>query len=509
LREHAEWLLRERYPHRPEHRTHREGPDPRQWLEIGTFWTELRRRPGLVARLWPSNQRSDLRARVRETELRRELLSALARLGHSLIDLYVVAVNRIGSLALRARAGSGAESDPLANAYLDVLERQMQAPQPLFRAFQELALAAEHFDLILDVNAPDVRDEPLDGAATEFGRLLRAQQPVGGMFGEINATLVRQFRMPGYPFLLITTDLLQEGEDLHTFCSSVHHYGISWTPSAMEQRIGRVDRVNSETDRRLTRLQGPPSGDELLQVYFPHLQDTVEVLQVERVLERMNRFLRLMHANLGQPELYERHINVDTEAVRIHRDVEQIRVPLDTAFGVRREWLSGDNRALAVSPEVAISLGRRFQRLPDLLTVLIDVQWEPWPREHLLLGTVQRTYRVQPFTLLLRSLRGHPIVRCISPVGILSPGEDPARISKAAAGRRLRICALVDAHTESYDLTIEDDVLLGEDDRHDAGRVAALLRRVTAQADRLEEILLEIDQPMTRFRYDLSREADA
>jgi hypothetical protein len=39
--------------------------------------------------------------------------------------------------------------------------------------------------------------------------------------------------------------------------------------------------------------------------------------------------------------------------------------------------------------------------------------------------------------------------------------------------------------------------------------VAALLRRVTTQADRLEEILLGIDQPMTRFRDDLSREADA
>ena len=45
----------------------------------------------------------------------------------------------------------------------------------------------------------------------------------------------------------LVTDLLQEGEDLHTFWSDVFHYGISWTPSAMEQRIGRVDRVRSLT----------------------------------------------------------------------------------------------------------------------------------------------------------------------------------------------------------------------------------------------------------------------
>ncbi|MBI4635851.1 MAG: DEAD/DEAH box helicase family protein [Candidatus Rokubacteria bacterium] len=508
LRRDAEWLLHERYPHLAEHQRHRTELDPRQWLEVPTFWTELRRRPGLRARLWPESQRPDPRPRIRENELRRELISAMARLGHALIDLYVLAVNRIGSLALRARAGTGEESDALVNAYLDVLESQMRSTGPEFRAFHELTAGAEHFDLILDVNAPDARDERLEGAATEFGRLLRAQQPIGGMFGEINNTLVRQFRMPGYPFALITTDLLQEGEDLHTFCSSVYHYGISWTPSAMEQRIGRVDRVNSDTERRLTSLPQQPSGEELLQVYFPHLRDTVEVLQVERVLERMNRFLRLMHLNLGQPDSYERHINVSTEAVRVHRDIEQIGTPLETAFGVRPELLRGDRRKPAVSRNVAASMARRFHSLPERLKVLIDVRWEPSSSDNLLLGTVHRTHRVQPFVLVLRSLSGHGIVRCISPVGVLGPGDDPSRITTATGGQRLRICALVNAHTESYDLTIEDDVLLGDDERHDADRIEGLLRRVTAQADRLEEILLKIDQPMITFRDDLSHEGD-
>ena len=507
-RQDAQCLLHERYSHLTEHPGHRAEPEPQQWLNVPTFWTELRRRQALRARLWPVSQRPDLRARIRETELRRELLSAMARLGHALIDLYILEVKRIGSLALRARAGASEESDTLANAYLDLLESQMHQSGSDFRAFHELAGAADHFDLILDVNAPDARDDRLAGAATEFGRLLRAQQPVGGMFGEINNTLVRQFRMPGYPFALITTDLLQEGEDLHTFCSSVYHYGISWTPSAMEQRIGRVDRVNSETERRLTVLQRQPLGEELLQVYFPHLKDTVEVLQVERVLERMNRFLRLMHLNLGQPESYERHINVSTEAVRLHRDIEQIRTPLETAFGVQQELLRGDQRSLAVSPDLATSLAHRFHSLPKRLEVLIDVQWEPWSSDNLLLGTVQRTRRVQPFTLVLRSVRGHPIVRCISPVGILAPGDDPARITAAAGGQRLRICALGNTDADSYDLTIEDDVLLGSDERHDADRVEGLLRRVTAQADRLEEILLKIDQPMIMFRDDLNHEGD-
>ena len=69
-------------------------------------------------------------------------------------------------------------------------------------------------------------------------------------------------------------DLLQEGEDLHTFCSAVHHYGISWMPSSMEQRVGRIDRVNSETERRLTLANGSADGSAKLQVYYPHLRDT-------------------------------------------------------------------------------------------------------------------------------------------------------------------------------------------------------------------------------------------
>src|SRR5206468_6618701 len=107
--------------------------------------------------------------------------------------------------------------------------------------------------------------------------LLRAQQPIGGMSGQVNQTVVRQFRMPAYPFVLITTDLLQEGEDLHLFCSDVYHYGIAWMPSSMEQRIGRIDRVRSQTERRLTALSDQIDPQNLLQVYYPFLRETVEV----------------------------------------------------------------------------------------------------------------------------------------------------------------------------------------------------------------------------------------
>lgn len=100
--------------------------------------------------------------------------------------------------------------------------------------------------------------------------------------------------------MLVSTEVLQEGEDLHTFCDRVFHYGIAWTPSALEQRTGRVDRVGSLAERRLASLTAVPLADgDKIQVYFPYLQDTVEVVQNHRLFERMNTFLRLMHDGLG------------------------------------------------------------------------------------------------------------------------------------------------------------------------------------------------------------------
>jgi hypothetical protein len=505
LREEIATVRRERYAE-PGLTHPGRGPslDPRPWLEERTFWTELRRRPGLRSRLWPASGLGDFRMRFREEELRRELLSAMARLGHPLLDLYVLAIKRIGSLSLRARETAPESAGDLASAYLDLLERQLTEPEGEVRGVHELELAARHFDLLLDVNLPDARDIRLNGAAREFGKLLRGQQPVAGMFGEINQTVVRQFRMPGYPFVLVTTDLLQEGEDLHTFCSSVHHYGISWTPSSMEQRVGRVDRVNSETERRLSVLSREPRGEELLQVYFPHLRDSVEVLQVERVLERMNRFVRIMHEDLRQPEGDDREVNVPREALRVRRDIEQIRGPLRTAFGIDQKWLHGERRPLAVSPGWAAALEKRLRSIPEKVRGRLEITWETSSPPYALLGTIRRR-RVQPFTLVLRSIGGTPLLRCISPVGVLRCDQDPRRIARAVAKRPVRVCALLDEDKASYDLTVEDDVLLGEEP-YDEDRVVALLSRVTSQADYLEEELLKKDQPMSEFREDLEEE---
>jgi hypothetical protein len=492
-----------------------EAPEVGDYLELPTFFTELRVREALRSRLWPLTEDPDAVQAFRKRELRAQLLASAARLGHAFIDLYVMTIRRLGSLRLRAQESSEDDGADLYSAriveYLDILEEQMRTPREErgWGAFDELAAISENFDLLLDVNEPDARLKPLIETAGIFGKqLLRGQQPVGGMSGQVNQTLVKQFRMPGYPLVLITTDLLQEGEDLHTFCSAVHHYGIAWTPSSMEQRVGRVDRVRSHTERRLTGIEDrPPLADELLQVYFPHLEDTVEVLQVQRVLERINVFLRLMHEGLTTAGGDERTIDAGKEFVRGRRLVPQIRERLKSAFPVTPEQLRQDEKGLAVGPGIARELNERFARLAEAPLPNLDVVWEPPVEPGMLLGTVNLGGRVQPFSLFLRSVGARPAFRCISPVGCVRPGDDQDAVAASAAIVPVRIGAVLTREDRTYDLTVEGDVLFASAEETDAARVTALIRRVTRQADALEqEHLPGRDEVLATFREELSQE---
>jgi hypothetical protein len=294
-------ILRERFPDfRAESAPAPEGfPPPDEFLGARTFFTELRKYPELRADLWPDESQGDARERFRRREQRRELLSAQARLGVAYIDLYTLAIREVGSFESKPGAEPTERTYGLVVDFVESLEQQRTLRRrsakpasegateiPTFGAYDELHLASENFDTLLAVNFPEVPTADLSELAEIYGRALQNQSPVGTMRSGVNRRVVRQFRMPGFPYILVTTDVLQEGEDLHTFCHRVIHYGITWTPSAMEQRTGRIDRIGSLVQRRLDGRDELPRPEEKIQVHYPYLPETVEVLQVRRVLER-------------------------------------------------------------------------------------------------------------------------------------------------------------------------------------------------------------------------------
>ncbi|MFG2099892.1 helicase-related protein [Micromonospora echinaurantiaca] len=502
--ERAEVIWRELY--RPEKRSAVSAEADPELLETTTFFTELRRRPRLRDLVWPEPAGTNLGESFRERYLRAQLLSAAARLGHAFLDLYAVVTDHLPTLDPAAAIDTAGE---LITAYLDELERQaLAAPGTrLWAGLDELAALAEHYELVLDTNLPDVRRADLREARSLISRLFTAQEPVAGMSGRVNSRHVQQFRLPGYPLVLICTDLLQEGEDLHTFCSRVYHYGLAWTPSAIEQRIGRIDRVRSDSERRLTTLNRSAVGDDLLQVYYPHLTDTVERLQARRVLRRVNDFLRLMHEGLTLPTAGDGHLDVSREALA-DQDVPPLPTePLHTSFPVRSEHLNGKDRPLAVDETRATEQFERFNALARVVLPGLAVDWERnQPGDGTLLGTVVFAGgRQQPFSLQLEREASHLLVRCVSPIGRISTADQWDDLARWSAGIPARL-GTVEARGGSYDVTVEEDVLLTTP-RYDSSRVAALIRRVTMLADGLErEHLPERDRLLSEFRAELERD---
>lgn len=486
--------------------------DPLPFLEEHTFLAELEQRPALCARLWPEARGGTLNARLRERFLRAQLLASAMRLGHSLIDFYCLVVRSMETLegGQLEEESAAASVRTRAVQLADWLEIQQGVPisQRKWNAFDELSELASHFELIVDVNVPDVRSGRLSEASKAFGVLLGRQQPVAGMEGKINQTVIRQFRMPGYPFVLVSTDLLQEGEDLHTFCSRVHHYGISWTPSAMEQRTGRIDRVRSQTDRRLRSLIDL-SGDAKLQVHYPYLQGTIEVLQVRRVLERMNTFVRLMHEGLAPEAREARTVDVDREMHATDAVVPQITEVLRTAFPVRKEWLKGERVQPAVTMENADRMGERFARIPSYELKGLQVEWAATTNARALFGTAQVDSRIQPFSLMLASTAGWLMVRCVSPVGRVGLDESYNRITASLARFPAKVGAIITREDRSYDMTVEGEVLLGPDEEHDEARIRLLISRVVRRADELEQRHVpNADAPLSQFERDLKVETE-
>ena len=71
------------------------------------------------------------------------------------------------------------------------------------------------------------------------------------------------FNSPFGPDVLIVTDKLSEGVDLHRYCRHIVHYELSPSPIRIVQRNGRVRRLGSwaSTTNRPIRIAYPAFGE--------------------------------------------------------------------------------------------------------------------------------------------------------------------------------------------------------------------------------------------------------
>jgi superfamily II DNA/RNA helicase len=96
--------------------------------------------------------------------------------------------------------------------------------------------------------------------------------------------LLLSFNTPFFPEVLIASSVLAEGVDLHLNCRHVIHHDLSWNPSTLEQRTGRVDRMGAKAEW----------AKQPIQVFLPFIEATQDEKQYRVVMDRERWFQVLM-----------------------------------------------------------------------------------------------------------------------------------------------------------------------------------------------------------------------
>jgi superfamily II DNA/RNA helicase len=95
---------------------------------------------------------------------------------------------------------------------------------------------------------------------------------------------MRTFNSPFFPEVLVASNVMAEGVDLHRFCRYVIHHDLCWNPSTLEQRTGRVDRIGAKVEQC-----GQP-----IRVYVPYIAETQDEKMYRVVMDREKWFSVIM-----------------------------------------------------------------------------------------------------------------------------------------------------------------------------------------------------------------------
>ncbi|MBE9064352.1 SNF2-related protein [cf. Phormidesmis sp. LEGE 11477] len=125
------------------------------------------------------------------------------------------------------------------------------------------------------------------GTLKYLERRLRAEGISTGLImgdmGDRKWEVVQQFRQDDGPSVLLSSEVGSEGIDLQ-HCRFLVNYDLPWNPMRVEQRIGRLDRLNQKAER--------------ISIVNFSLKDTVEA----EILERLYNRIRIFEESVGDIE---------------------------------------------------------------------------------------------------------------------------------------------------------------------------------------------------------------
>src|SRR5437762_2594691 len=204
----------------------------------------LRNRRAAVGGFTPRKlTRIEVKLTEEERELERDVRQALARArlpsGAVLASLF----RRLGSSPPALAAGlAGAGERGLA-------QRALALPQDSkLEAFLRLLDELGPAEKVLVFAEPRETIDYLKAALAR--RRIEALAYVGDLSPAERDKLVARFRDPDGPRVLLSTELGGEGRNFQ-HCNVLVNYDLAWSPSAIEQRIGRIDRIGQAREVRI------------------------------------------------------------------------------------------------------------------------------------------------------------------------------------------------------------------------------------------------------------------
>jgi Helicase conserved C-terminal domain len=105
--------------------------------------------------------------------------------------------------------------------------------------------------------------------------------------------LLLGFNSPFFPEVLVASSVMAEGVDLHLNCRYIIHHDLSWNPSTVEQRTGRVDRMGAKAER----------AGKSIHVYWPYVAGTQDEKLFRVVRDRERWFQVVMGEEYKTDEL--------------------------------------------------------------------------------------------------------------------------------------------------------------------------------------------------------------
>lgn len=117
----------------------------------------------------------------------------------------------------------------------------------------------------------------------------------GSVLPETRNKLMLAFNTPFLPEVLIASTVMAEGVDLHMNCRYIIHHDLSWNPSTLEQRNGRVDRIGAKVEKCCHPIH----------IYLPYVEATQDEKMFKVVMDRERWFKVVMGDQVKIESVFE------------------------------------------------------------------------------------------------------------------------------------------------------------------------------------------------------------